>query len=118
MTEYPLNSYKGVCGVEHDRLIDLAEQEKWEELMEALVTNRIPINKARNMEKPDEENKEEQVNINSPSLKYLGNPTRPGGRGALSAQIVFMLQFLKFFNCNTIFKYPDFPHVDNDNSKK
>ena len=72
MTEYPLNCYRGVCRLEHDELIDLAEQEKWEELMEALLTNRIPVNKARNMEKPEEENKEEEVNFNSPSLKYLG----------------------------------------------
>ena len=72
MTEYPLNCYRGVCRLEHDELIDLAEQEKWEELMEALVTNRMPVNKTRNMEKPEEENKEEEVNFNSPSLKYLG----------------------------------------------
>ena len=70
--EYPLNCYIGVCSDDSNVLLDLAEQEKWEELVVALETNSRLVNKSRNMQRPIENKGGEEGVFNCLSLKYLG----------------------------------------------
>ena len=58
--------------LENDEIVDLAEQEKWEEVVKALEANTLTINKSRNIERPNEKKKQEGNSFDSPSLKYLG----------------------------------------------
>ena len=70
--EYPLNCYIGVCRDDSNVLLDLAEQEKWEELVAALETNTTLVNKSRNIQRPIENKGCAEGVFNCLSLKYLG----------------------------------------------
>ena len=80
MGEYPLNCYAGVnLRYDNDEMLHLAEQENWEEVMEALEIKLAPVNKSRNIEnkKKKGEEEEEEETFNCQSLKYLGELTIP-----------------------------------------
>ena len=70
--EYPLNCYIGVCSDDSNVLLDLAEQEKWEELVVALETNPRLVNKSRNIQRPVKNKGGDEGVFNCLSLKYLG----------------------------------------------
>ena len=74
MGEYPLNCYAGVnLRYDNDEMLYLAEQENWEEVMEALEIKLAPVNKSRNIENPNKKKKKgEEESFNCQSLKYLG----------------------------------------------
>jgi len=70
--EYPLNCYAGVCRDDSNELLDLAEQEKWEELVAIIDTLGYLVNKSRNVRGPEEKKTGEEKVFSCQSLRYLG----------------------------------------------
>jgi len=70
--EYPLNCYSGVCREENNELLELGEEDKWEEVVSMIEGKGYLVNKSRNIQGPEKKENEEKQVFNCKSLKYLG----------------------------------------------